>query len=56
MKVNELLINIQNDMYNKALERRNSMLYEADTYEEMTELSKKPGFIYTNWCWWSIYC
>lgn len=51
MKVNELLINIQNDMYNKALERRNSMIYNADTYEEMSDIAKnKPGFIYTNWC------
>lgn len=51
MKVNELLINIQNDMYNKALERRNSMVYNADTYEEMSDIAKnKPGFIYTNWC------
>lgn len=51
MKVNELLINIQNDMYNKALERRNSMVYNADTYEEISDIAKnKPGFIYTNWC------
>lgn len=51
MKVNELLINIQNDMYNKALERRNSMVYNADTYEEMTKIAnEKQGFIYTNWC------
>ncbi len=51
IKVNELLINIQNDMYNKALERRNSMIYNADTYEEMSNIAKnKPGFIYTNWC------
>ena len=51
MKVNELLINIQNDMYDKALERRNSMVYNADTYEEMSDIAKnKPGFIYTNWC------
>ncbi len=51
MKVNELLINIQNDMYDKALKRRNSMIYNADTYEEMTSIAKnKPGFIYTNWC------
>ena len=51
IKVNELLINIQNDMYNKALERRDSMVYNAGTYEEMSEIAKtKPGFIYTNWC------
>ncbi len=51
IKVNELLVNIQNDMYKKALDRRDSMVYNADTYEEMTNISKtKPGFIYTNWC------
>lgn len=51
MKVNELLINIQNDMYNKALQRRDSMTYNANSYEEMKKLSEtKPGFIYTNWC------
>lgn len=51
MKVNELLINIQNDMYNKALKRRDEMTYEASTYEEMRDIAKnKPGFIYTNWC------
>lgn len=51
IKVNELLINIQNDMYQRALKRRNSMVYEANTYEEMTDIAKsKPGFIFTNWC------
>ncbi len=51
MKVNELLINIQNDMYERALKRRNSMIYEASNYEEMTKIAKeKPGFIFTNWC------
>lgn len=51
IKINELLVNIQNDMYNKALERRNKMVYNADTYEEMTNIAKtKSGFIYTNWC------
>ena len=29
----------------------NSMVYNTDTYEEMSEIAKtKPGFIYTNWC------
>lgn len=51
MKINELLINIQNDMYQRALERRDSMVYTADTYEEMKKIATtKPGFIYTNWC------
>lgn len=51
ISVNELLINIQNDMYKRALERRDSMVYNADTYEEMKQIADtKPGFIYTNWC------
>jgi len=51
IKVNELLINIQNDMYERALERRNSMVYNTDSYEEMKEIANnKQGFIYTNWC------
>ena len=51
IKVNELLVNIQNDMYKKALDRRDSMIYNVDTYEEMKEIAKnKNGFIYTNWC------
>mgnify|MGYP002404479589 CR=1 FL=1 len=51
IKVNELLINIQNDMYERAKIRRDSMIYEADTYEQMTDIAKnKAGFIYTNWC------
>ena len=51
IKVNELLVNIQNDMYNKAKERRDSMVYNANTYDEMTDIVKnKSGFIYTNWC------
>ena len=51
IKVNELLINIQNDMYERALERRDSMVYNTDSYEEMKEIANnKQGFIYTNWC------
>lgn len=51
IKINELLINIQNDMYEKALKRRNSMIYYPNTYDQMKDIAKnKPGFIYTNWC------
>ena len=49
--INKLLDNIQNDMYNKALDRRNSMLYEADSMDEFIEIANnKPGFIKINWC------
>lgn len=49
--IRELLDIIQQDMYNRALERRNSMLYEAHTMEEFVDIAKsKPGFIKINWC------
>lgn len=49
--IEELLEKIQKEMYQKALERRNSMLYEARTMEEFVDIAKnKPGFIKINWC------
>ena len=45
-----LLDTIQKDMYDRALERRNSMLYEAKTYDELKECAEKPGFSKINWC------
>lgn len=46
-----LLEQIQKDMYDRALARRNTMLYTANNYEEMTKIAKeKPGFILVNWC------
>ena len=50
-ELENLFINIQNNMYDKALKRRDSMIYEAETYQEFTEIANsKPGFIKTNWC------
>jgi len=50
-KIEELLITIQKDMYNRALERRNTMIHTASNYLEMKEISStKPGFIKVNWC------
>ena len=49
--IEKLLPTIQNDMYNRALERRNTMIYETDSYEEFKEIaSTKQGFILSNWC------
>ena len=49
--VKELLEEIQKDMYNRALERRNTMLHFANTWDEMKSISEtKPGFIKVNWC------
>ncbi len=46
-----LFNDIQKNMYNKALARRDSMIYEAKNYEEFKEIAtNKPGFIKANWC------
>ena len=46
-----LFQDIQKNMYDKALERRDSMIYEAKDYEEFKEIAlNKPGFIKANWC------
>ncbi len=50
-KIKEIFKVMQEDMYNKALERRNSMIYEAHDYQEFTSIAlNKPGFIKANWC------
>ena len=50
-KINELLKTIQSDMFNKAKARRNSMIYEANTYDEIKSINaSKNGFIKINWC------
>lgn len=50
-KIEMLLEEIQKDMYDRALKRRDSMLYFANNYEEMKEIATtKPGFIKINWC------
>ena len=45
-EVETLLDDIQTNLYNRALERRNSMLYE----EFLSLANVKPGFIKVNWC------
>ena len=51
-KIKELLLEIQHNLYNRALERRNSMLYNnVQTYEELADIAKnKSGFALVNWC------
>lgn len=47
----ELLDTIQKDMYDRALKRRDSMLYFAKDYDEFKKIATtKPGFIKINWC------
>ena len=49
--VHELLETIQKDMYNKALERQNSLTFTAHNMEDMAKiLNTQPGFIHADWC------
>ena len=50
-EVSDILETIQNDMYNKALERQEKLTYVAKDLKEMEDiLNKQPGFIYADWC------
>ena len=47
----ELLEEIQNNLYNKALKRRNDMTYTATSLPEMDDIiTNHPGFIKAMWC------
>ena len=49
--VKELLEIIQNDMYQRAIERRDALTFEAHNMKEMEDiLNKQPGFIHAMWC------
>ena len=49
-KIEHLLQNIQDNLYKKALARREEMTYKVDTYEEFKKtLDEKPGFILAHW-------
>ena len=49
--VKELLDIIQNDMYKKALDRRNKLTFTAHNLEDMEKiLNSQPGFIHADWC------
>lgn len=50
-KIPELLEAVHNGLYEKALERRETMTYEAHGFEEMKDIAdNKPGFIKAMWC------
>lgn len=51
-KVKELLETIQKDMLKRATIRRDSMIYEANNYDELREIAttKDGGFTKINWC------
>ena len=47
----ELLVDITKTLYNRALERRESMTYDAHSLEELCDIAEnKPGFIRAMWC------
>ena len=51
-KLNELLDIIQKDMFERAKTRRDSMIYDVKTYDELKTLAttKDGGFMKINWC------
>lgn len=49
--INSLLETIQNDMYKRAIIRRDNLTFEAHSLEEMKNiLNTQPGFIHAMWC------
>ena len=49
--IQELLVTIQQDMYNRAKARRDSMIYNVNDYETLKDYAiNKPGFMKVNWC------
>ncbi|MEE0807978.1 MAG: proline--tRNA ligase [Acutalibacteraceae bacterium] len=50
-KIPELLKAVHDGMYNKALEHREAMTYDALTLDELKDIAdNKPGFIRAMWC------
>ena len=49
--VSKLLEDIQNNLYNRALQRREELTYETDNLEEIKQIMEtKPGFVKAHWC------
>ena len=48
-KIESLLIEIQENLYEKALISMNERTYKADSKEEFINLIKKGGFVYAHW-------
>ena len=50
-RIPEILAEYHDALYNKALERRETMTYDAKNLDEMKEIADtKPGFIRAMWC------
>lgn len=49
--ITKLMSDIQNNLYQKAKKRKESMTYHAKTMEEIKKImDTQPGFIYAPWC------
>jgi len=49
--INSLLQNIQENLFNNALKRREELTYETDNLEEVKHImNTKPGFVKAHWC------
>jgi prolyl-tRNA synthetase len=49
--IKKLMEEIQNNMFNRAKERMESLTYTAKTFQEVENImNTKPGFIYASWC------
>lgn len=50
-RIPELLAEYRDALYNRALERRSNMTYDAQNLEQIKEIAEtKPGFIRAMWC------
>lgn len=50
-RISEILAEYHDALYNKALQRRETMTYDAKNLDEMKEIAdNKPGFIRAMWC------
>ncbi len=48
--ISNMLVQMQSDLYNKALDRMQRMTYKVDSYEEFKKvLDEKPGFVLAHW-------
>jgi len=47
--IENLLSEIQDNIYNKALKFREANTFDANSWEEFTELIEKGGFVYAHW-------
>ena len=48
-KIEHLLQQIQDNLYKKALTRKEEKTYKADTFEEFQSLIEKGGFVWAHW-------